>query len=66
VVLLAAAPIAVASNVIRIILLVLIVLWKGSGVLDTSIHPMTGVLTFVLSLPLIFRLGTPPVTRARA
>jgi exosortase len=65
-VLLAAAPIAIAANVIRILLLVLIVIWQGSDILDTSIHPLTGVLTFVLSLPLIFRLGTPPAAGARA
>jgi exosortase len=66
VVLMTAAPIAVASNIIRIILLVLLVLWKGDGILETSIHPLTGVLTFVLSLPVIFWLGSRPAVQARA
>jgi exosortase len=57
--LLAAAPIAIASNVVRIVLLSVLVEWLGLGVLDTWMHPASGLLTFALSLPLIFWLGTP-------
>lgn len=56
-VLLAAAPIAIASNVLRIILLVVMVVWRGPDVLETFIHPLSGMMTFALSLPIIFWLG---------
>jgi exosortase len=57
--LLAAVPLALAANVVRVILLAVLVTWQGLGVLDTWLHPASGVLTFVLSLPVIFWLGTP-------
>jgi exosortase len=56
-VLLAAAPIAIASNLLRVIGLVLLVVWQGSEILDTFIHPLSGMLTFALALPVIFWLG---------
>jgi exosortase len=56
-VLLAAAPIAIASNVLRITLLVVMVVWRGPEVLETFIHPLSGMMTFALSLPIIFWLG---------
>jgi exosortase len=56
-VLLAAAPIAIASNVARITLLVVMVVWQGPDVLETFIHPLSGMMTFALSLPVIFWLG---------
>ena len=73
-VLLAAAPLAIASNVLRVILLVVMVVWRGPDVLETFIHPLSGMMTFALSLPIIFWLGgnqqrhaetpTPPVAPA--
>ena len=56
-VLLAAAPIAIASNILRVSLLVTLVAWRGGGILDTFVHPLSGLMTFALSLPLIFWLG---------
>lgn len=56
-VLAAAAPIAIASNIARVAILVLLTAWKGQGILETWVHPASGMLTFVLSLPLIFWLG---------
>lgn len=56
-VLLGAAPIAVASNMLRVILLVVLVVWRGPEVLETFIHPLSGMMTFALALPLIFWLG---------
>ena len=56
-VLMAAAPIAIASNVLRIVLLVVMVVWRGPDVLETFIHPLSGMMTFALSLPIIFWLG---------
>jgi len=57
VVLLAAAPIAIASNIVRVALLVTLVAWQGGDILDTFVHPASGMMTFALSLPLIFWLG---------
>ena len=66
VVLLAAAPIAIASNVLRVILLCGLILWRGIDVLHTPLHPMTGLMTFAISLPLIFWIGGPAPSRERA
>jgi exosortase len=62
--LLSAIPLALAANVVRVILLAALVRWQGLGVLDTWLHPASGMLTFVLSLPVIFWLGTPRPTPA--
>ena len=56
-VLLGAAPIAIASNMLRVILLVFLVLWQGADILETWVHPASGMMTFALALPLIFWLG---------
>jgi exosortase len=56
-VLLGAAPIAIASNILRVVLLVLLVAWQGGDILDTLVHPLSGIMTFALSLPIIFWLG---------
>jgi exosortase len=57
VVLLAAAPIAIAANVLRVSILVLLTQWRGPGILETPIHPISGLLTFALALPIILWLG---------
>ena len=56
-VLAAAAPLAIVANVIRVITLVLLVAWRGPESLDTFIHPLSGMLTFAMALPVIFWLG---------
>ena len=56
-VLLAAAPIAIVVNIIRVAGLVLLVAWRGPAILETFIHPLSGMLTFALALPIIFWLG---------
>jgi exosortase len=56
-VVLAAAPIAIASNILRVVLLVVMVVWRGPDVLETFLHPLSGLMTFALSLPVIFWLG---------
>lgn len=61
-----AVPIAIASNIIRIVLLVLAVRFLGIGSLDTWIHPASGMLTFAISLPLILWLGRPSPAAAGA
>lgn len=55
----AAAPLAIAANVVRVILLVLLVVWRGPQILDTFVHPLSGMLTFAVALPVIFWLGKP-------
>ena len=52
-----AAPIAIAANIIRIVLLVVLVDWYGMEILGTSWHTTTGLLTFAIALPVIFWLG---------
>jgi exosortase len=61
----AAAPLAIAANVVRVILLVLMVVWQGPEILDTFIHPLSGMLTFAVALPVIFWLGQPAKTPER-
>jgi exosortase len=56
-VLLSAAPLAIAANVLRVIALVVLVVWQGSDILETFVHPLSGMLTFALALPVIFWLG---------
>lgn len=56
-VVLLAAPIAIAANIVRVVLLTLLVYWQGTDVLATSLHTLTGLMTFALSLPVIFWLG---------
>ena len=65
-VLLAAAPIAIASNMLRVILLVVLVVWRGQDILHTFVHPLSGMLTFALALPVIFWLGGDPPRKAAA
>jgi exosortase len=59
-VLLAAAPVAIAANIVRVVLLVLLVQWKGMDVLGTSWHTISGLFTFALALPVIFWIGYEP------
>jgi exosortase len=56
-VIVSAAPLAIAANILRIVALVLLIQWRGAGVLDTFLHPLSGMMTFALALPIIFWLG---------
>ena len=56
-VLLSAVPLAIGANLLRVISLVLLVVWQGEAILDTFIHPLSGMATFALALPLIFWIG---------
>ena len=64
-----AAPIAVASNVARMFILLQLVVWQGPWVLDTFIHPLSGMLTFAIALPILLWIGgdrpQPPPPPAR-
>ena len=57
VVIAAAAPLAIAANVCRVIVLSALVVWYGSDILDTFIHPLSGIMTFAMALPVLFWLG---------
>ena len=63
-VLLSAAPLAIAANILRIVLLAALVVWQGAEVLETFIHPLSGMMTFALALPVIFWLGGDPQPEA--
>jgi exosortase len=56
-VLLSAAPLAIAANLLRVVMLVVLVAWLGNDILATFIHPASGMMTFALALPVIFWLG---------
>jgi exosortase len=58
-VLVAAAPIAILANIVRVVLLSVLARTQGFDILQTWVHPATGMLTFVLALPAIFWLGKP-------
>jgi exosortase/archaeosortase family protein len=55
-----AAPLAMVANLIRVVLLTVLVYWKGFYVLETPLHVASGLLTFALALPIIFWLGREP------
>jgi exosortase/archaeosortase family protein len=56
-VLLSAVPLAVGANLLRVIGLVVLIKWQGGEILETFVHPLSGMLTFAISLPVIFWLG---------
>ena len=58
-VLAAAAPVAIGANILRVIALTLMVAWGEGWLLDTFVHPLSGMLTFALALPVLFWLGEP-------
>ena len=61
-----AAPLAIAANIVRVVLLVVLVRWQGIDVLNTSLHTISGLFTFVLTLPVIFWLGQVPAEKEDA
>jgi exosortase len=56
-----AAPLAVAVNIARVLVLALMVNWFGLDILATSAHEISGLLTFMVALPIIFYLGQEPI-----
>ena len=53
-----AVPVAIACNVIRCSVLVLLVQHWGPGILDTVVHPLSGMLTFTAAAALLTYIGT--------
>jgi exosortase len=62
-VLVMAPLIAIASNIVRVLFLILLVEWRGEAPLHTFLHPLSGLMTFALALPLIFWLSGPVARR---
>lgn len=62
-ILLIAAPLAIAVNIVRVLILTLLVRWIGLDVLATAAHEISGLLTFMVALPIIFMLGQNPATQ---
>ena len=64
--LLIAAPLAVGVNIVRVLVLTLLVNWFGLDVLKTSAHEISGLMTFMIALPIIFMIGqnTPETPQA--
>jgi len=60
-VLLIAIPLAIGVNIIRVFVLTMLVHWIGLDVLATSAHEISGLLTFVIALPIIFWIGQAPI-----
>ncbi|MEO6212066.1 MAG: exosortase/archaeosortase family protein [Vicinamibacterales bacterium] len=56
-VLVAAVPVAIVANLLRVLALTLMVAWGQAWLLDTFVHPLSGMMTFALALPVIFWLG---------
>jgi len=56
-VLLIAIPLAIGVNIVRVFVLTMLVHWVGLDVLATAAHEISGLLTFVVALPIIFWLG---------
>jgi len=52
-----AAPVAIAANVLRMLILLHLVVLRGPQILDTFIHPLSGILTFAIALPLLLWAG---------
>jgi len=57
IILLIAIPLAIGVNIIRVFILTLLVHWIGLDVLHTYAHQLSGLLTFVVALPIIFWIG---------
>jgi len=56
-VVLAAVPLALVANIVRVSLLVVITNWLGSDILETPVHEASGVATFVVVLFGLFTLA---------
>jgi exosortase/archaeosortase family protein len=52
-------PLAIAANVLRVILLAALAQTQGAWIIESWIHPASGMLTFAIALPIILWLGSP-------
>jgi exosortase len=58
-----AVPVAIACNIVRCSMLGLLVERWGGGILDTVIHPLSGMLTFTVAAALLTYVGTVKIRR---
>ena len=63
--LLIAAPLAIGVNIIRVLVLALLVNYYGLNVLATSAHELSGLLTFMVALPILFIIGKNPINHKK-
>jgi len=59
-VLVIAVPLAIGINIVRVLALTLLVHWSGIDILKTSAHEISGLITFMVALPIVFWLGQAP------
>lgn len=59
-------PIALAANVLRILVLLALIRARGPELLDTAIHPLSGVLSFAIALILFASVQNMIAARLRA
>jgi len=58
-------PVAVAANTLRVLSLILLEYWIGGDILESFLHPLSGVLAFVLGIAVIFWCGQLSQTSSR-
>jgi exosortase len=56
-VMLSAVPLAIGANILRVVGLSAFVVWQGPWILDSVLHPVSGMMTFAIALPVIFWIG---------
>jgi exosortase len=61
-----AIPVAITCNLLRCTLLSLLVQRWGGGIMDTAVHPLSGMLTFTAAAALLTYIGTSGMRRLRA
>ncbi len=47
-------PLAITGNGLRLVLLIVLVLWKGEWILHTYLHPLSGKILFMVELGVLF------------
>ena len=49
-----AIPIALAANIGRVVVLLALVEWRGSAILSTALHPLSGFISFAIAAALLW------------
>lgn len=61
---LAVVPLALVVNIVRVAALVLLAMAYGVEIIDTWVHPATGVAVFAVVIPLLFWIAGPEALRS--
>ncbi len=56
-ILISAVPVAIGCNILRCTLLAYLVNYQGGSILDTPLHPLTGILSFSFALAILFLIS---------